>query len=327
MAMPRGVNVFISYSRKNKDKPFFTELVNRLRPLKNSKLIRDIFYDSQINAGSEWRADILAKLSEADVVLLLISPSFQQSTYCQDEMNKAMSRDDCLVIPVIAREVDWPGARYMSLQVLPRSAKPLQKYRPQTGGWVEVTEGIRRSIRAWRTAVPVDRFAPEPKPYSAVSSQIRRSLREAKSVSILSRTGVGWHRDYGDVLEPLLKSSRILVLNPDSDAFRWKSDAKSWGNVRGRTPIEYQQVAKEQISKFVDHKALVRVLDAVVPIVLVIAEHKRNHQRTIYVSYPNDCAPYQGPPVFRVTSRQRESYRYFLDAFDTLWNRYGSPRV
>lgn len=87
------------------------------------------WYDRRISAGEEWKHQIDAHLEAADIILLLVSADFLASDYCYDiEMRRALERHDAgeaRVIPVIVRAVDWTGAPFDRLKILPRDAKPV----------------------------------------------------------------------------------------------------------------------------------------------------------------------------------------------------------
>ena len=62
------------------------------------------WHDRRITAGSEFENPIDKNLSEADVILLLVSPDFINSDYCYErEMTRAMERHkngEARVIPL-----------------------------------------------------------------------------------------------------------------------------------------------------------------------------------------------------------------------------------
>ena len=62
-------------------------------------------------------------MEDAQIILLLISPSFLASDYCYDiETKRALDGHDkgeAKVIPVLLRPVDWEGAPFARLQGLP----------------------------------------------------------------------------------------------------------------------------------------------------------------------------------------------------------------
>src|SRR3989442_14799566 len=84
------VKVFYCYARE--DKTLRDELDRHLSPLRRSKLIIT-WYDGEIAPGSEWEQEINTRLEEANLILLLVSPTFIASDYCWGkEMRRALER-------------------------------------------------------------------------------------------------------------------------------------------------------------------------------------------------------------------------------------------
>lgn len=101
-------NVFFSYSHK--DEPLRDELEVHLAMLKREGAI-SAWHDRKILAGDVLNGEIYARLNDAQVVLLLVSPDFLASAYCYDvEVERAMQLHEqgrARVIPVILRPCDW----------------------------------------------------------------------------------------------------------------------------------------------------------------------------------------------------------------------------
>src|SRR5438067_1957732 len=100
------VEVFYSYSHK--DEKLRNKLEEHLSILKRLGVIAN-WHDRKILAGKEWGSDIDKHLETAQVILLLISPSFMSSGYCYEiEVTRAMERHkagEALVIPIFIRPV------------------------------------------------------------------------------------------------------------------------------------------------------------------------------------------------------------------------------
>src|SRR5579859_5351086 len=119
------VKIFFCYARE--DEPLLNKLKTHLRPLQREGLI-EVWYDRDINAGTEWETEIKQHLNTADIILLLVSPDFMDSDYCYGiEMKRALerrARGEAEVIPVILRHVYWHGEPLGRLQALPKDGKP-----------------------------------------------------------------------------------------------------------------------------------------------------------------------------------------------------------
>ena len=120
------LNVFFAYSRI--DQPLRARLDVHLAGMKRNNYIKT-WFDGLIEPGKEWEGEILNVLSNADVILLLISPDFIASDYCYDvEMKKAIERHekgDATVIPVILSHCDWKETPFAKIQTLPKDALPV----------------------------------------------------------------------------------------------------------------------------------------------------------------------------------------------------------
>jgi len=73
------VKIFYCYAHE--DKALRNELEKHLSPLKRLDQITD-WCDREIIAGTNWKQEIDRNLHTADVILLLLSPSFMASDFC-----------------------------------------------------------------------------------------------------------------------------------------------------------------------------------------------------------------------------------------------------
>src|SRR5437660_849909 len=110
-AQTKAVEVFYSYAHKDED--LRNELDKHLKSLQRQGFIT-LWHDRKIVAGTEWAHTIDDHLTNASIILLLISPDFMASDYCYDiEMKHALEQhytNNVRVIPIILRPVDWRGA-------------------------------------------------------------------------------------------------------------------------------------------------------------------------------------------------------------------------
>jgi hypothetical protein len=145
--VPGPVEVFISYARE--DANIKEEIVKLLIPLQDEGLIA-FWHDREIVAGQDWAHDIHTKLTNAKVVLLLVSRDMIASRYINGvELNIALKRHEAgqaRLIPVIIRTSDWSRAKFSKLQALPSSALPISNYEDRDEWFTEVTKGLRRVI-------------------------------------------------------------------------------------------------------------------------------------------------------------------------------------
>ena len=141
------VKIFFCYAHE--DEVLLKKLQTHLKPLQRQGLI-DIWHDRDINAGTEWEREIDNHLNDAQIILLIISPDFMASEYCYSkEMQRAMERHEdgeACVIPVILRPVDWQGALFGKLHVLPKDGKPITNWSKLDRAFLDTAKGIRKAI-------------------------------------------------------------------------------------------------------------------------------------------------------------------------------------
>src|SRR5579864_4807049 len=148
------------YSYAHKDERLRNELNKHLFNLKRSGFIVD-WYDRDINAGTDWEQDIDTHLNTAQIILLLISPDFMASNYCYSiEMKRALERHEdgeARVIPIILKPVDWTGAPFSKLQVLPRNRKPVTSWKDRNAAFLEIAKDIRETVKGLRKSSTINR--------------------------------------------------------------------------------------------------------------------------------------------------------------------------
>jgi CheY-like chemotaxis protein len=123
-------------------------------------------HDRLIEPGQNWSSEIADALSQADVVLLLVSSDFINSDYCYSkEMAVALERHRAKlaeVVPILVRPVDWTDAPFSHLQALPPDAKPVISWSIRDEAWTQVAKGIRQVVERVSPLSPINRrSAPE----------------------------------------------------------------------------------------------------------------------------------------------------------------------
>ena len=113
------------------------------------------WYDREIQAGTKWEHEIEENLNTAHLILLLVSADFVASDYCYGvEMKKALELHQTgrvRVLPILLRPVDWQGAPFATLQMLPTGAKPIMQWKDQDEALEDVAKGIRNIVNSLRT--------------------------------------------------------------------------------------------------------------------------------------------------------------------------------
>jgi len=145
------VRMFIGYSHK--DDRWRDTLQSNLEILSREGSI-DIWYDQRLVPGDEWDDTIKQKLSEAKIVLFLVSTPFLASKYIREvELPMAMERHKAKkarIIPVIVSACSWKRTPLTDLQALPNGAKPLKTCRDRDKACLEIEDGIRAAVEELR---------------------------------------------------------------------------------------------------------------------------------------------------------------------------------
>jgi hypothetical protein len=135
----------------HEDEAFLKKLTIYLKPLQREKVI-DLWYDHKISAGTEWEQEITTHLDTAQLILLLISPSFMASDYCYSrEMKRAIERHkqgDARVVPIVLRPTDWSNTPLGELQALPEHGIAItsKKWINRDDAFYSIFNGLKKVI-------------------------------------------------------------------------------------------------------------------------------------------------------------------------------------
>lgn len=142
-----SVKIFVSYARE--DRRWFEQPCNLIGSISSSLKKRGVvvFDDSQIIGGDRYKPWILAKINEADIVILLISRDFLASEFILTvELPRIKERADkgkLIVMPILVGHCPWHElALLQQRQVLPRSTEPLINYLDKIAQWDKVRDEI-----------------------------------------------------------------------------------------------------------------------------------------------------------------------------------------
>lgn len=160
------VKIFCSYAHE--DKRYFDDLKIHLSALERQNLI-DILDDSMIEAGNPREENVKEIMNKAQIILLLISPSFTASKHHYDvEMRYALERRErkgAIVIPIIIRSIDdWQNlgidnTKLGILSALPQNTKGVIDLDNSDDDWKNVVRKIRRHVNSLSSQpLSIDKF-------------------------------------------------------------------------------------------------------------------------------------------------------------------------
>ncbi len=95
--------VFLAYSYRDKD--VASKLAERLRNLQFKVWLND----EQLTPGMNWEDRIHEAIENADIFLVLLSPSVTSSPYLDFELNKVQKKEDIKILPVLLESTSIPS--------------------------------------------------------------------------------------------------------------------------------------------------------------------------------------------------------------------------
>jgi hypothetical protein len=141
--------LFISYSLQ--DKLLYRELETHLRSLQHQGVIEPWVSGSNDRAAvtdAQFSSD-LKRLAEAEIILLLVSPSYLASDFLYGaEMKQIFEKHAtgrAMVIPVLLKPCLWQETPLGKLQALPLNGKPVTSWSNQDEALVQVARGIQEA--------------------------------------------------------------------------------------------------------------------------------------------------------------------------------------
>lgn len=140
--------IFIAYSSKDID--YLNALRNHLKSLEHSGEVR-VWYDGEIDAGSDWAESTRKALEAANIILLLISADAIASDYFYSEQLQASlgryQAGEAYLIPIVVRPCHWQALPVGQLQILPRNGNSVSSWPNQDEAWAEATFYLEKVVQ------------------------------------------------------------------------------------------------------------------------------------------------------------------------------------
>ena len=140
--MSESLRVFITYSHKDTEAK--ENLITRLSVMERENKI-NIWHDNEIIPGDRWRESIFNNLVDSNILLYLVSSYSLASSNCNKELSEALN-EKIRVIPIILESCDWQAHQISDFQALPKNGKPIIEWTPESKGWQNVVDGIRKTV-------------------------------------------------------------------------------------------------------------------------------------------------------------------------------------
>ena len=142
---------FISYSHK--DKRYLERLRIHLTPFVRSHNI-DVWDDTRIKPGQQWKNEIQQAISSARVAILLVSADFIASEFiAQDELPPllaAAEQDGVIILYVLISTCAIKHTKIDQYQAVNPLHKPLKRmrYDQQEEVWTHVAEQVNEALKS-----------------------------------------------------------------------------------------------------------------------------------------------------------------------------------
>jgi len=144
------VKVFIGYSHHDKRYLRDTSLLGYLKALEKEGV--EFLSDERITTGNLWGQEIQAKITESNIALLLVSQTFLNSQYIQNEeiprFLDQRKNQGMVMFPIILSACDWESHQWLKeTQFLPKDGKNIASDYKNKGRREELFLLILRDLR------------------------------------------------------------------------------------------------------------------------------------------------------------------------------------
>ena len=175
--MSKPLKGFITYSHEDTEAK--DELRKRLAVMERGKELV-AWDDGQLTPGDgALQEDILKNVVDSDILLYLVSAASLASENCNKELAEAIEGDK-RVIPIILEDCDWLKHQLSGFEVLPHKGKPLNEWIPESKGWQNVVDGIRKAVADLTTAKDMDNERKVPEDIASPPPPTNPSSKSAK---------------------------------------------------------------------------------------------------------------------------------------------------
>jgi internalin A len=147
------LSLFICYAHANE------RLVKQLKPSLTVLARRGYiapWRDTDLVPGEDWDETIKGKLSNAQMILFMVSRQFLASHYITTEERplamRLMAEKKAVVLPVLLLPCSWKAEDFARLEKLPRKDDPVSSFNPRDQAWALAEEGIVRAVEKFRAS-------------------------------------------------------------------------------------------------------------------------------------------------------------------------------
>ena len=220
--MNKPLKGFIAYSHKDTEKK--DELRIRLDVMKQqNKLVT--WHDGDITGGGKARQEeILKEVADSDILLYLVSAYSLASENCNRELAEALGAE-IRVLPIILESCDWLNHQLSDFQAFPDKGKPTNEWEPESKGWQNVVDGIRKVVEEMQTDVqkrPLPEWVFQQGNFLLMLGHIDKAIEAYSHVIELNPNNVATYNNRGnaytikgDYTRAIADYTKAIDLNPD----------------------------------------------------------------------------------------------------------------
>jgi internalin A len=143
--------LFICYAHANER--IVKQLIPSLKVLARRGYIAP-WRDTDLVAGEDWDETIKERLSEAQIILFMVSREFLASDYINQQERpiamKLMQEGKAVVVPVILSPCSHSEEDFAQLENLPRKGEPVSSFNPRANAWMFVEDGLKKAVEQAR---------------------------------------------------------------------------------------------------------------------------------------------------------------------------------
>jgi internalin A len=107
--------------------------------------------DTDLVPGEDWDETIKEQLSNAQVILFMVSRDFLASKYITEEERplamRLMKQKKAVVVPVLLSPCSWWEENFAKLEKLPYQNDPVSSFNPRENAWALVEEGLKNVVK------------------------------------------------------------------------------------------------------------------------------------------------------------------------------------
>jgi len=124
-------------------------LETHLKMLKNADKVTS-WSDARIVSPINWDETTKQNFTEANIVLVLVSPELLSSPFMRsDELKRMLERyesESVRIIPIIVRPVFWETSKLGHLDALPSNGRPITEWEDSDAAYKNIDEGLNKAI-------------------------------------------------------------------------------------------------------------------------------------------------------------------------------------